>query len=169
MSCSPTNLSFDVRVNGSISPDGTVSIVLADTNNERKPNTSSFVKLSDGSRYIEPNVAELVPPLLKYCNRDNIHNSYHCNNLYRLLFTCANQHNKDRRYFEEVTRGIVDKPINEDAQYHIKAMMEHREDKSTIIDMCNQFESVCEDLMKDTHPLKKRFLDESKRARLMWH
>src|SRR5207247_2551373 len=130
---------------------------------EKKPNTSSFVQLSDGSRYIEPNVVELIPPLFKYCTRNAYGgDSYYCIQLYRILFRSANQHNRKRRYFEKVTEHSTNS-IGEDIQYNVKNLMSDKESESTIIDICQRTEKVCEELINDTHPLRKKFLEETKK------
>lgn len=100
--------------------------------------------------FIEPDMNKGIPILNDYCgNRDNISNSYHCRNLERVLFRCANFNNyKGDYYFTTVTSGIVDKgdlekDTRRDISYHLNYIMQYSEKPSTIIKTCKDFENLC--------------------------
>src|SRR5947207_9912735 len=66
--------------------------------------TKSKIVAIDNELFIEPDLNELFPCLTKYCS--DISYNYHCNNLYRILFKCANNKSKSK-YINKLTEPIV--------------------------------------------------------------
>jgi len=162
------DLSIKVTPDG-ITANGTLHITLNDMENRMHTtlapnerfgdqNKSLIVKLSDGSTYIEPNLTEQVPSLLNYCKKSITQDEYYCDNLYRVLFKCANHHNSNKKNFRRVTDGIARSNIQYDISYYTKELLGHKKNITDVIQVCHDIENVCTDFLNDTHPLKKQLL-----------
>jgi len=144
-----------------ISFDGTLHITLNDVSNNSPPpypHKSMFVKISDGSTYIEPNLTELVPPLLEHCERGILQKKFHCRHLYHELFKCANHRNTDKPFFKRIADESTHFTMHDTILYHVSKLLKpHRKD-ITIEKVCSDVEGICNEFLNDTHPLSKQLL-----------
>lgn len=98
--------------------------------------------------FIVPDLIAEIPELESFCTerKDNgVFEDYHCRNLDRVLFRCANElRHSENTYFRKVSRGVIDMPIREEISYHVKELMEGKSNFSDIILMGEKIESVCD-------------------------
>lgn len=118
---------------------------------------STIVTLSNGDKFIEPMIQDLCPELYKLGSKDSFSNKYHLEELYNLLFRSAN-HASTSPYFKKDNK--FSRSMREDISYHIYEMLDHKEKRTTIIDLCNKFEDLCKQFLTNTHPLSLRLIDE---------
>ena len=102
------------------------------------------------SPYVQPDLVKEVPSLKPYCENDSFAYGYHCRNLERVLFRAANidEHGHDE-FFKKITEGIVDtgdyqKDTKRDTAYHVKAIMESKEDTLTMLKTSAEFYNACQ-------------------------
>ena len=94
------------------------------------------------NNFIEPKICDEVPILSNYCDKDL--RNYHCNHLYRIMFRAANYKNyNDDPIFNLITNSSHDELW--ETTYHIKNLMEHKENPVTIYNTVSQFNNVCVD------------------------
>lgn len=117
---------------------------------------STIVTLSTGERFIEPEIQSLCPEL--YAIGFNQSNKYHFDSLYDVLFRAANHRSKSP-YFKKISPFRNN--MKEDIDYHINEMLDHKEKKSKIIDLCNKFEALCQQFLTDVHPLSLELMNHS--------
>ena len=86
---------------GQAPDDDEIEDLLKKSDSEISKTTRSQIVKINNEFFIEPDLTELFPCLVKYCS-DSI-NDYHCQNLYRILFKCANNDNKSK-YFKKLTK-----------------------------------------------------------------
>lgn len=116
---------------------------------------------SNGDKFIEPVIQDLCPELYELASKRMVHTEYHLEELYKLLFRSANHASKNQfnKKKSSLSRGLT-----EDISHHIYEMFDHREKRTTIINMCNKFEVLCNQFLSDTHPLSLRLIEENNRV-----
>ncbi len=107
-----------------------------------------------GEKFIEL-CSDLLPELIKYCEKNNFSDNYHINELYNILFECADHANQSPFFKKD---SIIDK---EKIFSNINSLMNLYERRSTIIDQCIKFENICKVFLNNTYPLSMKNTKQS--------
>jgi hypothetical protein len=97
----------------------------------------------DPPTFVQPDLCQELPMLENYCGGESISDSYHCENLQRILFCAANSQYKGHQSFDSIARKVS---TDWDKIYHIKHLMEYNQHPATIYNTIKEFNEKCNEL-----------------------